>query len=236
MTTQNLPCLLLAAGRGERMRPLSDLTPKPLLKVKGKSLLSWHLESLQRAGIPKVVINHAWLGEQIEAAFGNGHDYRLSILYSPETVALETAGGICQALPLLNPDDFILVINGDIFCPDFPISELIKRAEKLRTQKQLLGHLFLVPNPSHHPTGDFYLDGTIVRGEENLKIDLPKLTFSGIGIYHRSLFDGLNRGESAKLAPILRRAMLNNQISGEKYLGSWQDVGSPERLAELNRS
>ncbi len=236
MTAQHLPCLLLAAGRGERMRPLSDHIPKPLLKVKGKSLLGWHLESLQQANIQNVVINHAWLGEQIETALGNGHDYGLSIQYSPEVSALETAGGICQALPILNPNDFFLVMNGDIFCPNFPISELIKRGEQLRTQEQFLAHLILVPNPPHHPTGDFYLDGSIVRGEENPNAHCPKLTFSGIGIYHRRLFDGLIRGESAKLAPILRRAMLNNQISGEKYLGSWQDVGSPERLAELNRS
>lgn len=236
MIAQHLPCLLLAAGRGERMRPLSDHTPKPLLKVKGKSLLSWHLESLQQAGVQHVVINHAWLGQQIEAALGNGHDYELSIQYSPEATALETAGGICQALPILNPTDFFLVINGDVYSPNFPIQALIHRTEQLRNQEQFLAHLILVPNPPHHPTGDFYLDGVIVRGEEHSNASCPKLTFSGIGIYHRSLFEGLNRGESAKLAPILRRAMLNNQISGEKYLGSWQDVGSPERLAELNRS
>ncbi len=235
MTSQHLPCLLLAAGRGKRMRPLSDHTPKPLLKINGKSLLSWHLESLRQAGIQEVVINHAWLGQQIEAALGNGHELGLSIRYSPEVIALETAGGICQALPLLNPIDFFLVINGDVFCPDFPIQTLLQRAEQLRAQKHLLGHLILVPNPPQHPLGDFYLDHSHVRGEENLKSDLPKLTFSGIGIYHRSLFDGLIRGESAKLAPILRRAMLDNQISGEKYLGSWHDVGSPERLAELNQ-
>ncbi len=236
MTAQHPPCLLLAAGRGERMRPLSDHTPKPLLKVRGKSLLSWHLESLQRAGIQRVVINHAWLGKQIEAALGNGHEYGLSIQYSPEATALETAGGICQALPILNPTDFFLVINGDVFSPNFPTHELVQRANQLRNQDQFLAHLILVPNPPHHPTGDFYLDGTIVRGEEHLNANCPKLTFSGIGIYHRSLFDGLNPGESAKLAPILRGAMLNHQISGEKYLGSWHDVGSPERLAELNRS
>jgi MurNAc alpha-1-phosphate uridylyltransferase len=218
------------------MRPLSDHTPKPLLKIKGKSLLNWHLESLQQAGVQNVVINHAWLGQQIEAALGNGHEYGLSIQYSPEANALETAGGIRQALPILNPADFFLVINGDVFSPHFPIQGLIQRAEQLRGQEQFLAHLILVPNPPHHPTGDFYLDHSVVHGEENPKKALPKLTFSGIGIYHRSLFDGLNRGESAKLAPILRRAMLDHQISGEKYLGSWHDVGSPERLAELNRS
>ncbi len=182
------------------------------------------------------MINHAWLGQQIEAAFGNGRDYGLSIQYSPEATALETAGGICQALPILNPTDFFLVINGDVYSPNFPIQALIHRTEQLRNQEQFLAHLILVPNPPHHPPGDFYLDGVIVRGEEHSNASCPKLTFSGIGIYHRSLFEGLNRGESAKLAPILRRAMLNNQIAGEKYLGSWQDVGSPERLAELNRS
>jgi len=236
MTAQPLPCLLLAAGRGERMRPLSDHTPKPLLKVKGKSLLHWHLESLQRAGVQNVVINHAWLGQQIEAALGNGSDFGLSIRYSPEETALETAGGICQALPLLDPVGFFIVINSDTFCPEFPIQTLLQRAEQLRTQTQFLAHLILVPNPAHHPQGDFYLDHSVVRGEENPKMNLPKLTFSGIGIYHRSLFDDLIRGESAKLAPILRRAMLDNQVSGEKYLGSWHDVGSPERLAELNQS
>ena len=128
MTAQHLPCLLLAAGRGERMRPLSDHTPKPLLKVKGKSLLGWHLESLQQACIQNVVINHAWLGNQIETALGNGRDYGLSIQYSPEVTALETAGGICQALPILNPNDFFLVMNGDIFCPNFPIAELDRKS------------------------------------------------------------------------------------------------------------
>lgn len=217
------------------MRPLSDHTPKPLLKVKGKSLLAWHLESLQQAGIQEVVINHAWLGQQIEKALGDGQAFGLHIRYSPEEKALETAGGICQALPLLNPMDFFLVINGDVFCPNFPIQGLIERAQQLRSQQQLLGHLILVPNSPHHPTGDFCLDGSLVHGEEITNTALPKLTFSGIGIYHRRLFDDLIRGQSAKLAPILRKAMLNNQISGEKYLGSWQDVGSPERLAQLNQ-
>ena len=151
------------------MRPLSDHTPKPLLKVKGKSLLSWHLESLQRAGIQHVVINHAWLGKQIETALGNGNEYGLSIQYSPEVTALETAGGICQALPILNPTDFFLVMNGDVFSPNFPIHELIQRTEQLRNQNQFLAHLVLVPNPPHHPTGDFYLDGAYRDWETDRK-------------------------------------------------------------------
>lgn len=235
MMENEFPCLLLAAGRGERMRPLSDQTPKPLLTVKGTSLLAWHLESLKEAGIQKVVINHAWLGEQIEAALGDGQKFGLEIRYSPEKVALETAGGIRQALPLLNPSDFFLVINGDVYCPRFPIGSLIERAQQLRAQGRILGHIVLVPNPPQHPNGDFYLDGNRVYGDENSNLNLPKLTFSGIGLYHRRLFDDLIQGQSAKLAPILRKAMLDNQISGEKYLGSWHDVGSPERLAELNQ-
>ncbi len=229
------PCLLLAAGRGERMRPLTDHVPKPLLEVKGKSLLVWHLEALQRAGIKNVVINHAWLGQQIEDALGDGSQFGLDILYSREGNALETAGGICNAMPLLNPSDYFLVINGDIFCPNFPIQKLLERAHHLRSQQQFLGHLILVENPSHHPKGDFYLDGEVVRGEENEKSTSGKLTFSGIGIYHLDLFKGIAIGQSAKLAPILRKAMVDNRISGEKYSGSWHDVGSPERLAELNR-
>lgn len=234
-STVSPPCLLLAAGRGERMRPLTDRIPKPLLEVKGKSLLVWHLEALQRAGIKNAVINHAWLGQQIEDALGNGSQLGLNILYSREGNALETAGGICNAMPLLNPADYFLVINGDIFCPDFPIQKLVERTHHLRSQQQFLGHLILVENPTHHPQGDFYIDGEVVRGEECKSPNSKKLTFSGIGIYHRDLFKDLIMGQSAKLAPILRMAMVDNRISGEKYSGSWQDVGSPERLAELNR-
>ena len=234
-STVSPPCLLLAAGRGERMRPLTDRIPKPLLEVKGKSLLIWHLEALQRAGIKNVVINHAWLGQQIEDALGDGSQFGLNILYSREGNALETAGGICNAMPLLNPSDYFLVINVDIFCPNFPIQKLVEKAHHLRSQQQFLGHLILVENPAHHPQGDFYLDDEVVRSEENEKSISGKLTFSGIGVYHRDLFEGLTIGQSAKLAPILRTAMVDNRISGEKYTGSWQDVGSPERLAELNR-
>lgn len=231
-----IPCLLLAAGRGERMRPLTDTTPKPLLSVQGKSLLAWHLEALHRAGIEHIVINHAWLGEQIEAVLGTGESFGLQIHYSREETALETAGGICKALSLLNANDYFLVINSDVFAPNFPIKNLIDRITQLRCQNQLLAHLILVPNPPQHPNGDFYLDGEVVRDNEYEGITASKLTFSGIGIYHHSLFQGLTPGQSAKLAPILRKAMVDNRISGEKYLGSWHDVGSPERLAQLNHS
>ena len=230
-----IPCLVLAAGRGERMRPLTDTIPKPLLQVQGKSLLAWHLEALANAGLSQVVINHAWLGEQIEASLGSGKQFGLQIFYSREESALETAGGICKALPLLRANDYFLVINGDVFTPQFPIQGLIQRVLELRSQDQLLAHLVMVPNPPQHPHGDFYLDQTMVRDDGYAGATGAKLTFSGIGIYHHTLFKGLISGQSAKLAPILRKAMADNRVSGEKYLGSWHDVGSPERLAELNK-
>ena len=230
-----IPCLVLAAGRGERMRPLTDTIPKPLLQVQGKSLLAWHLEALANAGLTQVVINHAWLGEQIEASLGSGKQFGLQIFYSREESALETAGGICKALPLLRANDYFLVINGDVFTPQFPIQGLIQRVLELRSQDQLLAHLIMVPNPPQHPHGDFYLDQTMVRDDGYTGSTGAKLTFSGIGIYHHTLFKGLISGQSAKLAPILRKAMADNRVSGEKYLGSWHDVGSPERLAELNK-
>ena len=230
-----IPCLVLAAGRGERMRPLTDTIPKPLLQVQGKSLLAWHLEALAKAGLTQVVINHAWLGEQIEASLGYGKQFGLQIFYSREESALETAGGICKALPLLRANDYFLVINGDVFTPHLPIQGLIQRVLELRSQDQLLAHLVMVPNPPQHPHGDFYLDQTMVRDDGYAGATGAKLTFSGIGIYHHTLFKGLISGQSAKLAPILRKAMADNRVSGEKYLGSWHDVGSPERLAELNK-
>ena len=230
-----IPCLVLAAGRGERMRPLTDTIPKPLLQVQGKSLLAWHLEALAKAGLTQVVINHAWLGEQIEASLGSGKQFGLQIFYSREESALETAGGICKALPLLRANDYFLVINGDVFTPQFPIQGLIQRVLELRSQDQLLAHLVMVPNPPQHLHGDFYLDQTMVRDDGYAGATGAKLTFSGIGIYHHTLFKGLISGQSAKLAPILRKAMADNRVSGEKYLGSWHDVGSPERLAELNK-
>jgi len=230
-----IPCLVLAAGRGERMRPLTDTIPKPLLQVQGKSLLAWHLEALAKAGLTQVVINHAWLGEQIEASLGSGKQFGLQIFYSREESALETAGGICKALPLLRANDYFLVINGDVFTPQFPIQGLIQRVLELRSQDQLLAHLVMVPNPPQHPHGDFYLDQTMVRDDGYAGATGAKLTFSGIGIYHHTLFKGLIFGQSAKLATILRKAMADNRVSGEKYLGSWHDVGSPERLAELNK-
>ena len=215
------------------MRPLTDKLPKPLLTIQNKSLLAWHLEALSVAGIQNVVINHAWLGQKIEKALGDGGQFGLSIVYSPEVSALETAGGIRKALPLLNPIDYFLVINGDVFSPNLPIKPLLEHVSLLRNLKDRpLAHLLMVPNPIQHPDGDFYL--------QNFKVsDSPlegaeKLTFSGIGLYHRDLFQGLELDLPTKLAPLLREAMAENRVTGEKYTGPWHDVGTPQRLQELN--
>ncbi len=229
----SIPCFLLAAGRGERMRPLTDNLPKPLLRIQNKSLLEWHLEALAKAKIQNVVINHAWLGEKIEATLGDGEQFGLHIQYSPEGKALETAGGICKALPIIAPENYFLVINGDVFSPNLPITQLVETAAKMRMdENKPLAHLLMVPNPVQHPEGDFYLQDTSVS--DTRPVDAEKLTFSGIGIYHKDLFKDLVFGAPAKLAPLLRTAMEQNKLSGEKYLGPWHDVGTPQRLQELN--
>jgi len=219
--------MILAAGRGERMRPLTDLTPKPLLPVAGKPLIVWHLERLARAGFRAIVINHAHLGDQIEAMLGDGAAWGLRIEYSAEPQgALETAGGIANALPLLGAhldNEPFLVVNGDIFCDwDFA------RARNALPD-DALAHLVLVPNPPHHPGGDFTLDGaTVGRGEAD------RLTFSGIGIYRPALFAGIARGRPARLAPLLAEAIAAGRIRGERHAGRWEDVGTPARLAALD--
>ncbi len=222
-----MKAMILAAGRGERMRPLTDTCPKPLLAVGGKPLIVWHLERLAAAGFVDVIINHAHLGALIEKALGNGQQWKLNIQYSPEPEgALETAGGIAQALPLLGGAPF-LVINGDIFCdwnPALAVRSL--SAEKL-------AHLVMVPNPPQHPNGDFCLDdgmvGTLVGAD-----DTPSYTFSGIGIYRPEMFADITRGTRAKLAPLLVAAMTKNKISGELHGGTWLDIGTPDRLAAVN--
>lgn len=212
--------MILAAGRGERMRPLTDRTPKPLLPVAGKPLIEYHLEALAAAGVEEVVINLSWLGEQIPPALGQGERWGLRIRYSHEgPVALETAGGIRRALDLLGDGPF-LVINGDVWT-DYPLARL--------SEPEGLAHLVLVDNPPHHEQGDFVLDGGAVRAGDGVK-----LTFSGIGVYRPQLFAGLPDGP-AKLAPILREAMARGAVSGEHYRGRWIDVGTPARLAELDQ-
>ena len=215
--------MILAAGRGERMHPLTDHTPKPLLAVGGKPLIAWHLERLAAAGFVDVVINHAYLGAQIEAALGNGSRWGLSIKYSAEKVALETAGGIANALPLLDENPF-LVVNSDIYTE----IDFIHLKTALRPNKN--AHLVLVNNPPQHPNGDFGFDnGTLTLDGER------KLTFSGVGVYQPTFFSEVPRGKSAKLAPLLYDAIKNHQVSAQHYTGVWHDVGTPERLQDLDR-
>ena len=217
--------MILAAGRGERMRPLTDITPKPLLEAGGKPLIVWHIENLAQAGIRELVINHAHLGKQIEDFLGDGSRYNVSIHYSPEAEALETAGGIANALPLLGSAPF-LVVNGDVFC-DFDYGTLCSKATQMNQQTACL---VMVDNPPHHPAGEFFLDGEKVRAQ-----GMPLLTFSGIGLYCPQLFSTIPRGSKAKLAPLLREAMDCGKVGGMHHHGRWVDVGTPQRLAELDQ-
>ncbi len=218
-----MKAMLLAAGRGERMRPLTDLTPKPLLEVGGKPLIVWHIERLVDAGITDLVINHAHLGRQIEQALGDGSRFGATIRYSDEGTALETAGGIAFALQLLGEQPFA-VVNGDIWC-DYDFARLSALATNMQ---QNHAHLVLVNNPPQHPNGDFGLhDGRVTDSG-------PKLTFSGIGLYRPELFMHIPRGSKAPLAPLLREQIARGKVSGEHHPGLWFDVGTPQRLAELD--
>ncbi len=202
------------------MRPLTDHLPKPLLPVADKPLIVWHIEALARAGFEHIVINHAYLGEQIEQALGDGGCWGVKLHYSPEGQALETAGGIAYAMHLLGNAPF-LVVNGDVFCAiDFA---------QIRLNAPDLAHLVMVPNPAQHPQGDFGLQAQRVSEQVG-----ERLTFSGVGIYHPDLFRSVVRGESAKLAPLLRQAMQQGLVSGEKFTGLWHDIGTPQRLHEIN--
>jgi MurNAc alpha-1-phosphate uridylyltransferase len=215
-----MKAMILAAGRGERMRPLTDQVPKPLLEVAGKSLIQYHIEALRDAGFHELVINYAWLGEQIVASLGDGARFGVDILYSPEPEgALETGGGIHNALSLLG-DDAFLVVNGDIWT-DYSCTRLNHPPEHL-------AHLVLVDNPSHHRQGDFSLDnGYVTDGGE------AALTFSGIGLYRPEFFANCSPGVFP-LAPLLRAAMHSRHVTGEHYTGRWTDVGTQQRLAALD--
>ncbi|MCX7100181.1 MAG: nucleotidyltransferase family protein [Methylobacter sp.] len=216
-----MKAMILAAGRGERMRPLTDNTPKPLLQAAGKPLIEYTIRQLVKAGYDEIIINHAHLGLQIETQLGDGKQFDATISYSPEgEQALETAGGIINALNLLG-DEVFLVVNGDI-ATDFSFAEL-------KNQTVDLAHLVLVDNPEHHPEGDFGLDNkSLVISNSN-----EKFTFSGIGLYRPELFRNIAAGPS-KLGPLLRLAIADNRVSGQKANGFWMDIGTPERLQELD--
>ena len=218
-----MKAMILAAGRGTRMATLTDDTPKPLLKVGGKALIVWHIERLVAAGVKEIVINHAYLGQQVEDTLGGGQQWGAQITYSPESTALETAGGIANALPLLGTDSF-LVVNGDVFC-DIDYMTLVTALPKPN-----LAHLVMVDNPPEHPKGDFVLQaGKLKATGEN------QLTFSGVGVYSPALFDTVVQGEAARLAPLLRAAMADGLVTGGHHQGVWHDIGTPERLREIDR-
>ncbi|MDH3386925.1 MAG: nucleotidyltransferase family protein [Gammaproteobacteria bacterium] len=213
-----MKAMILAAGRGERMRPLTDAVPKPLLEVRGKPLIVYHLEALGAAGFTDIVVNLSWLGERIRGLLSDGRGFGLKIEYSEEAEALETAGGIVQALPLLG--ERFVVVNADIFT-DYDFGGL--------RQIDSRAHLVLVDNPGHNPEGDFTLDQSVVANNGS-----PRYTFSGIAQYQREFFDGLAAGKRA-LAPLLRAAADDHRVTGEVFHGGWVDIGTPERLALLNR-
>lgn len=220
--------MILAAGRGERMRPLTDTKPKPLLQAGGKSLIEYQLIRLANAGFTEIVINHAYLGEMIETALGNGNRYGVNIQYSHEPLVLETAGGIANAMPLLTneaQDQPFLVVNADVYS-EMDYATLLPVLSRMQSSpEEGLVHLVLVDNPEHHPEGDFSLNGTKVQLEGN-----DKLTFSGVGAYQPRFFRDVLPNKPAKLAPLLRSAINDQKISGEHFHVLWIDVGTPARL------
>jgi MurNAc alpha-1-phosphate uridylyltransferase len=215
-----MKAMLLAAGRGERMRPITDSLPKPLVPVAGKPLIAWHLAALARAGFREVVVNTSWLAQALHAALGDGSAWGVSITWSDEgPVPLETGGGIFRAVPLLGPGPF-LVVNADIWTDiDFAALSLAQGAH---------AHLVLVPNPPHNLRGDFGLDGDLVVSR-----DTERFTYSGVGMFRREFFDGAS-GERVPLLPILNRGIAARRVRGELHRGAWSDVGTPERLAALD--
>lgn len=225
--------MILAAGLGERMRPLTEHTPKPLLQAGGKPLIAWQIERLKRAGFADLVINHAHLGMQIETVLGDGAAHGVRIAYSDEGTPLETAGGIATAMPLLGEAPFA-VTNGDVYT-EFDYGRLLPVLQDMSSNPEHLAHIVLVDNPPHHPQGDFVLDEGRVFDASRLSPRAPCLTFSGIACYRPELFAGIAPNNKAALAPLLRQAMARGQVSGEHFSGRWEDVGTPERLAALDR-
>lgn len=223
-----MKAMILAAGYGKRMRPLTDHTPKPLLPCCGKPLIVYHIEALVAAGINELVINHSYLGEQIEQALGDGSQFGASIQYSPEAEPLETAGGIISALPLLGEQPFI-ICNGDIWT-DFPFQRLLD----VKLASHELAHLVMVANPPQHPDGDFFLhdDGRLATDAGNG--GAVRLTYAGISLIHPALFADEKAGSLALIKPLLK-AIAEGRLSGHYYPGAWVDVGTPQRLLELEK-
>ncbi|CAB3709791.1 N-acetylmuramate alpha-1-phosphate uridylyltransferase [Paraburkholderia sediminicola] len=232
MTMSLKKAMIFAAGRGERMRPLTDTCPKPLLEVGGKPLIVWQIERLAQAGFQTIVINHAWLGEQIEAVLGDGSRWGVQLRYSAEHEALETAGGIAQALPLLEDDgasEVFVAIAGDVYA-DFDYATLNAHAGTLKSLPEPGMHLVMVPNPVFHPHGDFGL----IEGVLSLDAQ-PRLTFGSIGLYDTRMFRDLPRGTRRPLTPYYRATIASGLASGELYEGLWENVGTPAQLQDLDQ-
>jgi len=230
MSARNLDAVILAAGRGQRMRPLTDLTPKPLLMVRGKRLIEWHLEALARARVKRVVINTAWLEEQFEPVLGDGFRWGLSIRYSHEGRdhggALDTAGGIAKVLPWLG--DSFWVVSGDVFIPNFRFDAA--DADRFAAGNRL-GQLWMAPNAPHHPLGDFAIDA---EGLAVLQSEQPRRTWASVGLFHAELFAGIVPGTPEAITPLLHEAIAQRRLGAQPWDGGWTDVGTPERLAALN--
>jgi len=229
--------MILAAGRGDRMRPLTDTCPKPLLRVGGKPLIAWKIEALARAGLTDIVINHAWLGNQLEAALGDGARLGVRIHWSAEGVALETAGGIAHALPLLtaNPGDgdIFVAVSGDIFC-DYDFGMLLPRARAMAGAALPRMHLVMVPNPPFHPRGDFALGADGLLRLPDAPGAGEALTFGNIGLYDTRLFRGIAPGQKVAMTPYYHAAIAAGTATGERFDGRWENVGTPEQLAALD--
>lgn len=227
-STSNVKAMILAAGRGNRLRPITDKTPKPLVPLCGQPLIEYHIEKLAKAGVQEIVINHAWLGDQIEQQLGDGSRWGVNILYSAEPEGgLETAGGIINALPLLG-DQAFLVINGDVFC-EYDFANLVKKALSWQqTVSEDLAHLVLVPSPEHNAKGDFGLNQQSYVEQEG------EYTFAGLSVLHPKLFAGMEV-DFIRLAPVLRQAMQEGKVSGELDNGLWSDIGTIERLQQTER-
>jgi MurNAc alpha-1-phosphate uridylyltransferase len=230
-----MKAMIFAAGRGERMRPLTDTCPKPLLKVRGRPLITWHVLNLVRAGLKDIVINHSHLGHMIEEELGDGSRYGARIVYSHEPVPLETAGGIANALHLLGDDPF-LAVSGDIYAPYFDFGQVLDVlkdvdavGQPIPPEKRDIAWLYLTPNPWHNPDGDFGLTMYTLSNDGN-----PKWNFSNIGVYRPEMFDGIKAGEVSRLGPLMRKFIDQGRIGGEVYDGPWVNVGTVRQLEELN--
>lgn len=230
-----MKAMIFAAGRGNRMRPLTDTAPKPLLKVGGRPLIVWHIQNLVRAGITELVINHHYLGQMLEDALGDGSKYGAQISWSPEPAPLETAGGIAYARELLGDEPFVAV-SADIYCPQFDYAQAIGVLEDndpwgqpLPVEKRDAAWLFMVNNPPEHPEGDFAVNAFSLANEGE-----QRYTYSGIGVFRPEMFAHIAPGECVKLVTILREHAARGTLGGDIYRGPWRDIGTPERLEQIN--